>query len=373
MARSTNAQVDVQVFDRIDPLREQWDDLLSRAAYPHFFLRRDAVEAWLQHKLAGRRLRIWVAFVEGQLVAALPVVDELGGISLLVVPDTTERSAPLIAQGHQAALDAIVARIFVQRRLLRLSVKNAAEDDPAILALRSAVERLGCVVDVGERFLSPYLIADDNDPERWVGALSARFRKNIRRRQRVLEEIGQLDIRRLSGDDPQIFSALASALALEAAGWKGQAGTATLQKPATAAYLEQLYRAQVARGVLELIELRCGDQLAAFMLLAREGRVVNALKTSFAPDFSRGSPGIVLHYHEFQRLVADPSVGQIDMLGELTTSKADFMPKTRAIEHLRIFAPGIKGWATRWALCRALPELRRLRSRWTRSKAPGAT
>ncbi len=155
------------------------------------------------------------------------------------------------------------------------------------------------------------LIATQASPEDYLAAsLTGKKRKELRRQYRRLAEIGTLEFERCrSADD--IAAWTDAFLALEAAGWKGRAGSALADDPAHSALFRNSLREAAGRGKLERLTLLLDNRPIAMLATFLTPPGAYAYKTAFDEAFARFSPGVLLQ-REAMNLVADPAIEWID-------------------------------------------------------------
>ncbi|MSW51069.1 MAG: GNAT family N-acetyltransferase, partial [Actinobacteria bacterium] len=123
------------------------------------------------------------------------------------------------------------------------------------------------------------------------GHLDGRARREHARTRRILaRELGGAPAFVETDDD----EALDRFLVLEAAGWKGAAGSAMASDPSHEAFLRAVWRGFRARGAAHLLELRHGPRVAASVLCVRAGDTIYSLKTAHDETLRRGAPGVQL-------------------------------------------------------------------------------
>ncbi len=155
------------------------------------------------------------------------------------------------------------------------------------------------------------LIATQASPEDYLAAsLTGKKRKELRRQYRRLAEIGTLEIVRCrSAED--IAAWTNAFLALEAAGWKGRAGSALADDPAHAALFRESLLEAARRGRVERLTLLLDHRPIAMLATFLTPPGAYAYKTAFDEAFARYSPGVLLQC-EAMNLVADPAIDWID-------------------------------------------------------------
>jgi hypothetical protein len=87
-------------------------------------------------------------------------------------------------------------------------------------------------------------------------------------------------------------------------------GTSRLDDPEEGAFYDALVRRH--QDVLELLELRLGDALAAYLLWVRNGRARLVLDNRVAPQFTQYSAGTIANNIALQAAASDPQIDILD-------------------------------------------------------------
>ena len=298
--------------------RAQWDDLAARAAEPNPFL-----ESWfLAPALAALdpagAAEVMVLEAGGRWLGLLPLarlrryygrpLPHLGNWS----HGNAFLGAPLVARGAEAAFwTALLAHADgAAGPALFLHLTDQPLTGPLAIALMrvcAGQRRPIGLVHREERAL----LASDLSPEAYLeAALTGKKRKELRRQRARLSDQGALAFAR-KRDEAGLAEWTRDFLALEAAGWKGRAGSALAANPATAALFAAALEGSAARNRLERLTLSLDGTPIAMLatFLAPPGAF--AFKTAFAEDFARYSPGVLLQ-RENLGLLADPDLAWCD-------------------------------------------------------------
>jgi CelD/BcsL family acetyltransferase involved in cellulose biosynthesis len=141
----------------------------------------------------------------------------------------------------------------------------------------SAVRRAALVRDADGNYLD--------------GQRSHRRREQARLRRRLSETLGaELVTVDRAGED----SAVERFLELEAAGWKGRAGTAFACNPAHAELFRELCKSHAAEGRLQLLSLEAGDRAVAMKCNLSSGDELFCFKIAHDESLASYSPGVML-------------------------------------------------------------------------------
>jgi CelD/BcsL family acetyltransferase involved in cellulose biosynthesis len=123
--------------------------------------------------------------------------------------------------------------------------------------------------------------------------LAARFpgqkRKKYRNERRKLEALGATSFTRHGGAD--VLDALEEFLALEAASWKGRAGTAIVCDPVDAGFIRKGVAGLAAASLVDIVALRVDGRAVAMGLVLRSGGAAWFHKVAYAEDIAKASPG----------------------------------------------------------------------------------
>lgn len=278
-----------------------WDALAARATEPNPFL-----EAWyllpsLRACDPGESVRVFLYEPGGVLCGLMPVVSSprYYGRPLPHLAGWTHPNGflgvPLVARGHE--------RGFWQALLgwadeahgagLFLHLPEVPLGGPLVRALDAVLaqqRRKAGIVHRAERAL----LAAGQSPEAYFAAsLSGKKRKELRRQQARLAELGQVAFERRT-DAAGLEEWMDAFLALEAAGWKGRAGSALASAEATAKLFREALSGAAAHGRLERLALLLDGRPIAMLATFVAPPAAFSFKTAFDEDYARFSPGVLL-------------------------------------------------------------------------------
>lgn len=313
---------EVRLLDRAGlaapALHAGWERLVHRAAEPNPFF-----EPWFllpslaQWGAAGRVVtKAW--FHEGRLAGLLPVVRSARYYGNLVthakgwLHPNAFCGVPLIAAGHEEAFwrDLLAHFDRNSRRALFLHLPQLPADGPA----NAALERV-LAADGRAHYLvaeeARALLAGDASPEAYcAAAMSGKKRKELRRQRARLAEEGELSLERAEGD-AGLAEWTAEFLALEAAGWKGKAGSALACASDTRTLFAAALAGAAAAGRLERLALRLDGRAVAMLANFITPPGAYSFKTAFDESFARFSPGMLLQLENLA-LLQRPGIAWAD-------------------------------------------------------------
>ncbi|MBB2963294.1 GNAT family N-acetyltransferase [Methylobacterium sp. R2-1] len=300
-----------------------WDALAVRAVAPHPFYTRAAVAAHRTHGLCHPRLSAVVVREGRDLAALLPFAlrPDITGLGAAIAqpfhsPYVTA-SGPLVADGPglEERLDALVEGLALASGGRPWRWPLLATEARLGARLLAAMERAGWQVGTVAQFERPVLDRRA-DYETFLAEHPHKSRlKDLRRRRRRLEEAGRLTVESAT-DGPELERALEDFLAVEAAGWKGEAGTALRSRPRTEAFARALFRPQgggeVGAVTVRADLLRLDGRTVAASLALVSGGTAHLLKTAYDEGLRAQAPGLVLEDAIVRALHAEGFAGRLD-------------------------------------------------------------
>ena len=279
----------------ISSVRDAWADLFDRSVECNVFYGPDLLEPLANGPMSDASfhvLLVWRQTMDGERLAGFmpvrcpvtPFAPVRGFKHHYVVGST-----PLLDKRDAADVAAALMDGLAERRPGALLILDDVRLDwPAWRAFVQAAERTGRICaeqDVVERAAV--------SPSSGAGHLKGKIAQNLRRCGARLSKLGAWSVS--MSDDPQAArEALDALLALEASGWKGDAGTALASKPETLAFAQAAFdpanqRPKPRFSVLSLD----GKPIAVSMHLIGPGNAAN-LKCAYDEAYADCSPGVLL-------------------------------------------------------------------------------
>lgn len=228
-------------------------------------------------------LRVWVIRDGDDPVAALPLFQT--GTRLRSLTELSTEAFDVVGASEQRIIDHLVSGLS-RRTYVRLEALLG--DSPLVAALESLPRWR-----VDHRTQLAYIPVAERAEDVLAG-LSKKLRSNLRRGQRALESLGK--VRAVAHPAPEdVESVLAEGLALEAAGWKGQAGLAVRDSDKRLRFFMDLASVAEKNGWLRLSAMYLDERMIAFNYdLEYRGQMTGLLTTYEEELDRRCSPGHVL-------------------------------------------------------------------------------
>jgi CelD/BcsL family acetyltransferase involved in cellulose biosynthesis len=348
-----------------DALRDEWDALLAGGPVDQPFQKHAFIAAWLDAFAPQGELRVLVARDAGGRAAGMaPFLEErTPGMVTLRAPanDHSSRVEWVLGAEARGACQALWGHLRDRLRWDALVLRDVPRHGPTSTAVEELARRDGHPVGRWESLVTPYLALGAEPREKQV---SSKFLGNLRRRMRRLEEQGAVSVRRVDGGDG-VEPFLEAFFRLEAAGWKGQRGTAIAADPATLAFYRGLARAAAAGGWLALHALELDGRPVAMHFGLRYRGVHSLPKPAYEEGLGACSPGQLL----FREVLAEceaKSLAELDFLGPDMPWKRDWAPALRPHDFLHVYRPGLSGAARHALKFRLKPLAKEVLSWWRR-------
>ncbi|WP_373049162.1 GNAT family N-acetyltransferase [Vulgatibacter sp.] len=335
----------------IDRLAPAWRELCAEGPCDEPFYRPEWFAAWYDAFGAGTRLRVVVVRRGDRVRAVLPLVEswsKLRGIPVRMLRGAANVHSCRFDIVHGAS-DADEAGRALWEELQRaggfevLELPDVPEGGLAQRML-SWAESAGHPIGRWESMRTPFvpLPGRNGDFEAMLGAATtSKFRANVRRRRRKLEEKGAVTFERITHADA---AALQAFYDLEAAGWKGEKGTAIGCEGATRSFYDRIAAWAEREGCLSLYALRLeGVPVAMHYGLTWGGRYFLP-KPAFDESHGACSPGQLL-LHDVLRDCVERGLVEFDFLGPWMDWKADWTEHVRPHHWCYVFRRGPVGLA----------------------------
>lgn len=335
----------------VESIREDWDRLADELRAPPF-QRPGWVAAW------------WQAFGRGSLgVLTVRVRDRITGI----VPISNDGGYPRSPSNSETPIFSFLSEDDQSARLLAdgllrdaargLDLSPLSVEDPGLQALREEADSRGFHSLTRTVLLSPY-VNTDRDWTTYQESLDSKVRREIRRRQRRLAELGELRLEVIDGSE-RLHTLLEEGFTLEASGWKAAYGTAINSHPRRLAFYSEVARWADEQGWLRLAFLRLDGRAIAFDLCLEADHVHFLLKTGFDRRFQKFGPGLILRSMMVQRAFEGP-IHTYEFLGTIIGTnnrwKLDWTNQYSERVRFQAFPPSMTG-AIGWWRARYSPSL----------------
>lgn len=305
-----------EIVDLLAVPHAAWDDLAARSVEPNAFYLRPWAQAVSRHaegKTGARVLLAWDGPARTRLIGLLPVVSAWRAYKIPIPvfvawQGYSPLTTPLLDRDKpEAAAHALIVAA-AKAGAMALSLPAIADDGAAATALRAALATSRPVIF--ERHDRARLDAT-LDGDAALETLGSKKLKELRRQRNRLADTGEVAFK-VAAPGAESDAALAAFLSLEAAGWKGERGTALACKPGDRAFMTEALPRMVATGEAQLATLSSGDTITAAGVVLRHGRRAYFFKIAYDEAMAKCSPGVQLTLDITRALCADAGIDDVD-------------------------------------------------------------
>ena len=212
-----------------------------------------------------------------------------------------------------------------------LELRGVPSDSPLAAHLPELVRADGCRAVVRETHRSPYFLTDGIEQR-----IHRRFRGDMRRLER---QLGGVELERIDVFDR---AALREVLRLEAAAWKGAAGTAIACDERLVHFYAALARIFARRKRLTTAFLHAHGKRIAALFALEDDTTFYLMKTGYDPEFAHFGPGQLL-IRETAADAARRGLSRYDMMGKDTPWKLKWTDEARSHVEVLVYAPTARG------------------------------
>lgn len=351
----------LQGRERFLSLKKTWNETLVSGPDPAPALEHDFLRLWLENFAPGADVATHLVRLQGRLSAAIGMTTGTGTVDRVPVRITrswtnshSTRGGMLLGDEGLEAIGPLVDRM-AQAEWDVLELRDLPRAGGLVETFDKHLRRGGFRTHMDRPMDSPYIPL----PFEWEelnGRLDSRFRQNLRRRRRRLEEQGPVSFETIRGLDG-LDEALEDAFAIEASGWKGRGGSAIRSQPETTGFYAAWARQLAHAGRLRLSFLKVGNKRIAFHFAHVTRGRYHLPKCGFNEGWRECSPGQLMMVDVLRQCIEE-HVETFEFLGHMMTWKRDWTPLVRPHATLWAFrrnVPGTAAWAARskarpWAL-----------------------
>jgi len=330
---------DYEAFARLAPV---WNRLVEEAGIDHPFMRHEWIRTWWDCFEHGGSLHVLLVKQGEDPIAIAPLMLDRGRVYGCPV-----RRLRGIADVHTERFDFILARRPKEACAAIWKYLAAESSHWDVLELRQVPEggRVNEYVPLyayEDKFLlgrwpssqGPY-VPVTQPWEAYLKTLSKRHLSNLRGRAKGLRRHGEERHEIVTGSE-HLDRTLTEAFLLEAAAWKGRAGTAIVSRPDRQAFYTQLMRRAADRGWMRVHFLTLnGKRIAVQLALAMQHKLY-ILKSGYDPQYAQFAPSLLL-CEMVLRDAWNRQFTEVDFLGDVERWKLDWARHTRSHSWLFVF------------------------------------
>ena len=325
-------------------IADAWGDLAARAAEPNVFY--EPAFALNAAPALGRgvgAVLVWAQ--DGRLVGLFPLERQRArfGLPLALLAGWTHPYAPLGTPLVDRSVTADVVAAFLDHvagepdlpKLVLLPY--LAADGPVAAAIAADLAGRGGRAKAFGAHRRAMLMTTSDAESYLDDALGKKKRRELARQRRRLADEHGLDCEIATAPE-RIAVILTEFLALEAAGWKGRAGTAAAQHDDIARFMAAAVAGLAAQGKAFAACLRQGERAIAATIVLTSGTGAWGWKIAYDEGVARGSPGVQLLLDVTERLIAEPDIAFADSCATPDHAMIDHVWRERLAVEDRLIA-----------------------------------
>ena len=211
-----------------------------------------------------------------------------------------------------------------------LALNQISGDGLLALLLTDYLDDSACPAALEESYARALFERDTDSESFLTTALSNQRRKYLRKQERRLERLGQVEYVEWHADT-EIETWLEEFLQLEAKGWKGRASSALASDAASQQFFLEAMREGARRERLLFLALRLNGNPIALKCCLRAGAGSFAFKIAFDEDYEQASPGWQLELETIHRLHCDETIEWMDSCAAAHSFTNQLWPARRTI------------------------------------------
>jgi hypothetical protein len=314
----------IRDIDSLEPFADAWNRLASRAPQKIPMLSHAYIITYFEHFLEPDESWFCIMALRGEeLLGVLPATItparyagverpllrapfnmHIASVDFLVSEEMDHQVVSLLLNG----LKKESAKYFA------LELRRIPASSPTISALAGRVPGSTVIKEFNGR---GSFIDTMGSFEEYQAGLKHNFRRNLTKARNKISKLPDLKTVFLSGEDadPDEIDTL---MKVEAAGWKGRAGTAIISSNTTQAFYSDLARRLAKLGWLEWHILYTDDRPIAMHLAMKIDRTLVINKIGFDEEFSRCAPGNILFEQTVRRAFESDDTDEIDCITDMS-------------------------------------------------------
>jgi CelD/BcsL family acetyltransferase involved in cellulose biosynthesis len=366
-ARASNYTVEtLRRIDSPDELATRWGQLPQIAQ--EFTQSVDWTLVAAERLYGADALRVVQARKDSEIIALAPLgVTNGGGVERLEILGASTLFEPCgFGYTDEEALAALCRAVVGLGRPLVL--QRIVSDGALLQTFKRLARGRGQLLEF-KASGSPFVpIASSWDE--YSQGLSSRRRQDYRRARRNLERLGKVEVEIRSPGPEEVEAAMAEAMRVEAASWKGRGGSAMLTNPRLSGFFLQLAQRLARQGRLRVCFLRLdGAPIAMQIGVVHAGRWW-VLKIGYDERWAEHSPGIQLMWDALHAAFEE-RLSSFEMLGSAEPWLTIWTQQERAYRTLAFYPYNGRGMVALGAdIMRAFAQ--RLRARVKTKSGPAA-
>ena len=313
-------EVEFRPLAQLEAIIDPWRELAAHAIEPNVFY--EPAFALAAASLLGADVvvgLVWADTPSRQLAGLFPVrIDRHRyGMPLPVLVGWTHPYAPLGTplvhrEMAEPAIAAWLDHVARDPDLPDIILWHLlSEEGPFTAALASVLARRGCEAKSFGQHQRPLFAPGENRAGYFERVLTSRRQRDLRRQRRRLEKLGAVTLVE-ARDAADLARGLDEFFALEAAGWKGRAGTAALHHADVHHFMKRAVILLGDEGKASLHKLLVDGNTIAATITLKSGQTAWGWKVAHDERYAAYSPGLLLIAGLTQSFLASTAIARVD-------------------------------------------------------------
>jgi len=293
--------IEIEDAPELDNLREAWIDISGKSGGTAIFQSFDWNRAWLNSVGRRKGVRIHFVFDGEEISCIMPVFTHRSRhqaiparvIRLVGFPDS-DYSDIILREGSESALSYWAEHL--ENSEIRWDVMQFDEiiwESTAIRSLGDAFAERGYNVSTMPTGVCPF-IELSGSYEEYLTSMKRNNRKVLRKKERRLNERGEVSFARYGGEREKLPELLDTAVMLEKMSWKGDRRIGLFTDEEQISFHQEFLLSETGRNHADLVFLLLDERPIAYQYAFKWDHVYYAYNTAFDPEFSDLSPGNIL-------------------------------------------------------------------------------
>lgn len=166
---------------------------------------------------------------------------------------------------------------------------------------------------------------------------AGKFKYNLSRRRRRLEELGLRSELVIRQKPEEVESAIHEYGCLESSSWKASGGTAVVEDNSQGRFYREVFEHFCERGEGAIFQFLVNGRVAASDLCLVRGGMLVLLKTTYAEDLGEISPALLMREDALRFLFAEGRVRILEFYGRVMDWHTRWTDEVRTLYHLNCY------------------------------------
>jgi CelD/BcsL family acetyltransferase involved in cellulose biosynthesis len=273
----------------LESLRDEWQELLSRAPEPHVFHRPTWQGLWLEHFGDGREPLFLAARDGDRLVGVAPLMRDGSRLALVGDHEICDYMDFVVEPGRESEFFAAIFRSLGEEPWEEMDLRGLAAYSPALEALSTATNGLGWRVERELEAVAPH-VELPSSWEEYLARLDGKNRHELRRKMRRLRQSGaRVELRDLRSPQ-EVAAGMEDFLRLHTAARQDKADFMT---PQMQSFFRAMSVALADEGLIRLFMMDLDGRPVATVLCFDCCRQLHLYNSGFDPELSSLSVGLL--------------------------------------------------------------------------------